>query len=149
MRTLAIDFGLKRIGLAMSDPQGRMALPYATLVKKDNARLLAQLQDILDQEGVQRLVVGLPLGLNGEETLSTRQAQNFAHRLGKAASLPVYLQDETLSSSEAAHRLHESGLRGRRQKAVLDQMAAVVILESFLEQQQTGQISPLKDPEAS
>lgn len=132
MRVLALDFGLKRIGLALSDPEGRMALPYTTLIRKDNSHLLARIQDIVDQEKVECLVVGLPLGLNGEETLSTRQARNFARLLGRAISLPVYLQDETLTSSEASHRLNESGLRGRRQKRVLDQIAATIILESFL-----------------
>ncbi|MBS3779843.1 MAG: Holliday junction resolvase RuvX, partial [Desulfovermiculus sp.] len=82
MRVLALDFGLKRIGLALSDPEGRMALPYTTLIRKENSRLLAQIQDIVDQEKVECLVVGLPLGLNGEETLSTRQARNFARLLG-------------------------------------------------------------------
>ena len=134
MRVLALDFGLKRIGLALSDPEGRMALPYTTLIRKDNSQLLARIQDIVDQEKVECLVVGLPLGLNGEETLSTRQARNFARLLGRAISLPVYLQDETLTSSEASHRLNESGLRGRRQKKVLDQIAATIILESFLQE---------------
>jgi putative Holliday junction resolvase len=132
VRVLALDFGLKRIGLALSDPEGRMALPYTTLIRKDNSHLLARIQDIVDQEKVECLIVGLPLGLNGEETLSTRQARNFARLLGRAISLPVYLQDETLTSSEASHRLNESGLRGRRQKRVLDQIAATIILESFL-----------------
>lgn len=132
MRVLALDFGLKRIGLALSDPEGRMALPYTTLIRKDNSQLLARIQDIVDQEKVECLVVGLPLGLNGEKTLSTRQARNFARLLGRTISLPVYLQDETLTSSEASHRLNESGLRGRRQKKVLDQIAATIILESFL-----------------
>ncbi len=132
MRVLALDFGLKRIGLALSDPEGRMALPYTTLIRKDNSQLLARIQDIVDQEKVECLVVGLPLGLNGEETLSTRQAKNFARLLGRTISPPVYMQDETLTSSEASHRLNESGLRGRRQKRVLDQIAATIILESFL-----------------
>jgi len=134
VRVLALDFGLKRIGLALSDPEGRMALPYTTLIRKDNSQLLARIQDIVDQEKVECLVVGLPLGLNGEETLSTRQAKNFARLLGRTVFLPVYLQDETLTSSEASHRLNESGLRGRRQKKVLDQIAATIILESFLQE---------------
>jgi putative Holliday junction resolvase len=129
---LAIDFGLKRVGLAMSDPGGALALPYATLVKKDNSQLLNEIKDVLDREGVDCLVVGLPVGLEGEETLTTRQARNFARRLSRITSRPVHLQDETLSSSEAAQRLRESGLSARKQKPVLDQMAAVVILESFL-----------------
>ena len=133
MRILAIDFGLKRIGLALSDREGRLALPYTTLVKKDNAQLMAELQNILEREDVDGVVVGLPLGLDGEETLTTRQAKNFAQRLRKVCpSLPVYLHNEALSSSEAAHRLSESGIRGRKQKDVLDQVAAAVILESFL-----------------
>ena len=138
MRVLAFDFGIKRIGLALSDPEGRLALPYSTLIKKDNTQLLAEIEDIVHREGVQGLVVGLPMGLHGQETLSTRQARNFARRLSRAISLPVYLQDETLTSSEAAHRLKASGLRGRRHKEVLDQLAATIILESFLQDSQDG-----------
>lgn len=135
MRVLAIDFGLKRIGLALSDPGGTMALPYATLVKKDNSQLMHEIQDIVEQEGVDCLVVGLPMGLEGEETLTTRQARNFASRLGHITSLPVFLEDERLSSSEAALRLKESGVKGRKHKAILDQIAATIILESFLASQ--------------
>lgn len=141
MRVLAVDFGLKRVGLAISDPNGRLALPYKTLVKKDNLQLMAQLKQIVDTEQVECLVVGLPLSLEGEETLSSRQARNFARRLGKVASVPVYLQDETLTSSEASQRLNESGLCGRRQKPVLDQMAAAIILESFLDSRSGRQYS--------
>jgi putative Holliday junction resolvase len=139
VRVLAVDFGLKRVGLALSDPNGRLALPYKTLVKKDNSQLMAQLKQIVDTEQVECLVVGLPLSLEGEETLSSRQARNFARRLEKAASVPVYLQDETLTSSEASRRLNESGLCGRRQKPVLDQMAAAIILENFLNSQSDRQ----------
>jgi putative Holliday junction resolvase len=132
MRVLAVDFGLKRIGLAISEPRGTMALPYATLVKKDNSQLMDEIQAIVDKEGVECLVVGLPVGLNSEETLTTRQARNFAGRLGSMTSLPVYLEDERLSSSEAALRLKSMGLAGRKHKKVLDQIAATIILESFL-----------------
>ncbi len=135
VRVLAVDFGLKRIGLAISDPMGTMALPYATLVKKDNSQLMDEIQGIVDKEGVECLVVGLPMGLNGEETLTTRQARNFAGRLGRMTSLPVYLEDERLSSSEAALRLKSLGLTSRKHKKVLDQIAATIILESFLASQ--------------
>ncbi|MFP4048577.1 MAG: Holliday junction resolvase RuvX [Desulfovermiculus sp.] len=140
MRVLAVDFGLKRIGLALSDPNGRLALPYKTLVKKNNSQLMAQLKHIVDTEQVECLVVGLPLNLEGEETLSSRQAKNFARRLEIVASVPVHLQDETLTSSEASRRLGDSGLCGRRQKPVLDQMAAVIILESFLSSVRDGML---------
>ena len=143
MRILAIDYGQKRIGLALSDRQGHMALPYTTLLKKETSALFQHLQEIIQSEEVQCLVVGLPVGLDGEETLSTRQARNFAQRLGRLTSLPVHLQDETLSSAEAAQRLHQTGMKGKKKKAVLDQMAAVIILESFLQSFRNTDMGPL------
>mgnify|MGYP006292749827 CR=1 FL=1 len=134
MKCLGIDFGLKRVGLAISDAVGVMALPLATLERTDNQTLFAELLAVLDRERVQTVVVGIPYGLNGEETLSTRQALNFVDRLKRRSDLPVITVDETLSSAIAEQRLADAGIPGKKRKPVLDQVAAQVILETYLNQ---------------
>ncbi|MFP4212959.1 MAG: Holliday junction resolvase RuvX [Desulfohalobiaceae bacterium] len=133
MRTLSIDFGLQRVGLALSDPGGRLALPYKTLRHQGRKRLVQNILRILDQEQVERLVLGLPLGQSGEETLGVRQVKNLARSLQRATDKEIYLLDETLSSFEARQRLRSTGVRLGRKKSILDQQAAVIILESFLQ----------------
>lgn len=132
MRYLGIDFGLKRIGLAISDKQGKMVFPYKTIIKKDNEQLFSELQKIFIKEKIQAIVVGLPQGLNGEFTLSTRQVLNFIHRLNKISSLPVYTINESLSTEEANEKLKKAKVPPKKRKSILDQQAAVIILENFL-----------------
>ena len=132
MKCLAIDFGLKRLGLAISDSMGSMALPYSTLAKTDNRTLFDELAAVLDQEGIETVIVGIPYGLEGEQTLSTRQALNFVQRLKRRTALPIVTVDETLSSAEAEQRLSQAGLSRKEQQPVLDQVAAQIILETYL-----------------
>lgn len=133
MRCLGIDFGLKRIGLALSDPDGLMAFPFQTLVRSSLSHDLQQLETLIFKEQVKALVVGLPLGLDGQETLTTRQAKNFANKLAARTSLPLHLVNEALTSSQAEEELKAAGLPPEKRKAVLDQQAAVIILRTFLE----------------
>lgn len=133
MRILAIDFGLKRVGLALSDATGAMAFPYRTVVRTTRDALFAELLAAIEAEGVEEIVVGLPLTLDGGDSLTTRQARNFAASLARRTPLPVIMVDERLSSAAAEEDLARAGLTDRaRRKAVLDQQAAVRILETHL-----------------
>ncbi len=133
MRVLAIDFGTKKLGLALSDPEGRFALPRGVMPREGEAeQMYAGLARLAAEERVGALVVGLPLGLDGAETATTRQARNFGNRLAARLALPVHFVDERLSSAEAKSRLAETGTRGKKAKARLDAEAAALILESFL-----------------
>lgn len=132
MKYLAVDYGQTRTGLAVSDPDGRMAFPLRTIVKETRAEFFAELLHCLEQESAEAVVVGLPLSMDGTESLSTRQVRNFVARLRRRTSLPVYLMNEQLSTCEAEEDLRSAGLRGERLRQVLDQQAAVRILESFL-----------------
>ena len=132
MRYLGIDFGLKRIGLAVTDPGGRLAFPLATLVKKDRAGFFSELLSVLESEKIEAIVVGWPRSLDNRETLRCRQVQNFVRRLQRRTDLPVYFADESLSSEEAAQRLQSAGLSPERRRALLDQEAAVIILQRHL-----------------
>ena len=130
-----MDYGLARTGLAVSDPDGRMAFPLATVRLQDypdRKLFLAALAEKIIETGAEAVVVGLPLTQDGEESLTTRQVRNITQRLKRRVPLPFYYMVEELSSEEAWADLREAGLKMRKRKAVLDQQAAVRILSSFL-----------------
>lgn len=132
MRILGIDFGTRRVGLAITDPEGRMAFARKGIERTTRDALFAALMDLIEAEGVQAVVVGLPLTLEGEDSLTTRQARNFAESLGRRIPCPVHLMDERLSSAAAEEQLKEAGLCSRKRKERLDSQAAVQILETWI-----------------
>lgn len=132
MKYMCIDYGLKRAGIAVSDPDGGMAFPRPALRVRGKDIFFAELLALAEQEGVRAFVVGLPLRQSGEDSETTRQARNMAARLKRRTPLPVYLMNEYLSSHEAESRLREAGSGGKKLKEKLDSAAAVGILESFL-----------------
>lgn len=134
MKCIAIDYGTKRTGLAATDTGGRMAFPRRTLVMTTKDRFFAELLAFIEEESPAAIVVGLPTLLDGTETLITRQVRNFVERLKRRCDLPVYFMTEVLSSHEAEGDLREAGLNEREIKKVVDQQAAVRILETFLNQ---------------
>lgn len=136
MKYLGIDFGIKRVGLAISDPAGKLAFPYKTIYKTTRDKLFSELVAILEGESVDAIVLGLPEGpvaADGTPALIVRQVLNFAQSLKRRSNLPIYLVDEFFTSQEAEQQLRESGLTGKRLQEVLDQQAAALILETFLE----------------
>lgn len=134
---LAIDYGIERTGLAISDPDGKIAFPLATLRMEEQGtrkNLLDSLVALARSNGVQALVMGLPLHTDGKENLMVRQTRNIAKRIRRRLPLPIYWMPEILSSEEARQDLMACGLAGRKLKEVLDQQAACRILSSFLSQ---------------
>jgi putative Holliday junction resolvase len=143
VRALGIDYGERRIGLALSDPTGLLASPWKTLVNDANldaaaARIAAEL-DALDGESdrVDVIVIGLPRRLNGEPNDQTDRVRAFSSRLGARTSLPVVLQDERLTSREAESLLAEREPDWRKRKRQIDQMAAALILQDYLDHQRS------------
>lgn len=137
MKYLAIDFGEKRVGLALSDPDGRLAFPHKTIYKTSRDKLFAEVFEVVAQQNVEAIVLGLPEGpetQDGQPALIVRQVHNFAGSLRRRCELPLYLVDEFYTSQDAAQRLRDAGLSGQRLKDVLDQHAAARILEAFIEQ---------------
>ncbi len=132
MKLLGIDFGLKRVGLAVTDPAGSMAFPLFTLTRGGRDAMFQALLAVVADEGIETVVVGYPASAGGQESLTARQAVNFAHSMARRVSLPVLLMDETLSSHAAEADLREAGLTGARLAQALDQQAAVRILQSYL-----------------
>jgi putative holliday junction resolvase len=139
-RRLGVDVGSVRVGLAVSDPAGILASPLATL-RRDRAggADLAEIVELVQEHGICEVVVGLPTSLSGRPgpaaQEATRYARQLASRLAAAGrgELPVRLADERLTTTQAVRTLSERGVRGRRQRAVIDQAAAVLILQSWLD----------------
>ncbi len=135
MKFLCIDYGIVRTGIAITDEGGRMAFPLCTIQCKPQstrADFFNKLLNVITQEKPYSLVVGLPLLFDGQDSLGTKQVRNFVERLQRRTTLPIYFMPEALSSEEANEDLNVRQLRGKKRKAVLDQQAAVRILESFL-----------------
>jgi putative Holliday junction resolvase len=143
MRVLGVDFGLRRIGLALSDATATLARPWQTIAAGPTPRasaeavaaLIARGRDRDDDEaaGIGAIVVGLPRRLNGEDTGQSQTARDFAAALGALTGFEVTLQDERLSSVEAESRLALREKDWRRRKARLDAAAAAVILQDYLD----------------
>lgn len=139
---LGIDVGTVRVGVARSDPDGLLASPVATLARDldaDNGAVptdISEVAALVRQHEVIQVVVGLPVTLGGRESHAASQVRAYAQCLAAAvAPVPVTLTDERMSTVVAGRRLSEQGVRGRRQRAVIDQVAAVEILQSWLDAQ--------------
>jgi putative Holliday junction resolvase len=136
---LALDLGARRIGLAVSDPEARIAFPAGHLERKGLSADLEAVQALAKERGVTRIVVGLPLLLGGREGSGAEAARRFAAALEQASGLPVALVDERLTTAEAERALREAPARRRRaRKQVVDAMAATLLLRSYLEQPEPG-----------
>lgn len=133
-RYLAIDVGSKRIGVAVSDELGLTAQPVLTLERRRNRRDdLRSLARLCRRFAVAGIVVGNPLKLDGEPASQAEKVQAFAAELGHLSGLPIQLWDERLTTEEAHQLLYESGLARQSHKSVVDQVAATLILQSFLD----------------
>lgn len=134
---LGIDYGIERCGLACTDPSAHVVFPLATLCLAsygNRKALLDAMAQLALKKNVQNLVLGLPVFEDGTENETCRQIRNVAKRIQRRLPLPLYFMPETLSSYEAEQALLATGCRGAKKKAVLDQVAACRILESFLAQ---------------
>ena len=133
-RIAAFDVGDRRIGVALSDPLGYTAQPLLTIHRTTRRADLKSVGRILRRHGVTEAVVGNPLHMSGDQSPQAAKAQAFAEDLRAEFGLPVHLWDERLSTTEAHRHLDTAGhAAGRDRKAIIDQVAAVLILQSFLE----------------
>lgn len=138
MRTLAIDWGARRVGLALSDESGRLATPYAVLEVGSPEHAVERIVEIVRKEGARRLVVGLPLDMNGTTGPSAKATVAQTKQLANRAGVPVIYVDERLSSFDAEQRLVERKRQGekitrKRRKQQLDAVAAAGFLQAFLD----------------
>ena len=131
-RVLALDPGTRRVGVAVSDPLGITAQPHSVLDAED-PDLMGQIVRLGADLGVERIVVGLPVSLNGTEGPAAATARTFAAAVAGATGLPVDLADERFTSVSAERVLVAAGLSGRRRRAVRDRVAAAVLLQAYLD----------------
>jgi putative Holliday junction resolvase len=137
-RILALDVGSKTIGLAVSDPLGITAQGLET-IRRQNKRLdLGRLQDVVHDYGVAEIVVGFPLRMSGAEGVQAEKMRRFAEELRQRFQLPVHLWDERLTSAEANRVLRDSEMSIRHRGAVVDRLAAVLILQSWMDARAAG-----------
>jgi putative holliday junction resolvase len=136
-RYLGLDVGNRRIGVAVSDELGLTAQPVLTLERKRNRREdLRSLARLCRRFGVAGIVVGNPLHLQGELSPQAAKTQAFAAELGELTGLPIHLWDERLTSNTAHEILYEAGRKRQEHRNVVDQVAAVLILQGFLDERQ-------------
>jgi putative Holliday junction resolvase len=141
MRVLGIDFGERRIGLALSDASGTLARPWRTLEgAKDPARIVKELTGVVaelqsDPDGLRAVVLGYPRRLDGSATAVTATVETLAAALRRSLTVPVVLQDERLSSREAESRLALRERDWRKRKPLVDAAAAAVVLQDYLDAQ--------------
>ncbi len=137
-RILGLDFGTRRVGVAISDPTNVIATGVTTL--ENSPRLIDELGAIIREYGPVLIVVGMPITLKGEKGRKALEAEAFAQRIGVQLNLPVVFADERFSSVQAQETLREMGVgrKRRRSKSTIDRMAAALILQGYLDAARAG-----------
>lgn len=134
MKVLGVDFGKKRVGLAISDGEARIAFPLTTIQVRGGLRqTIQEVRRWIESERVGLVVVGLPLAMDGSQGAAARHATAFAASVTAELGIPVRTWDERFSTREAERTLLEADLRRDRRREVIDQVAATLILQTFLD----------------
>jgi len=135
MRYLGLDLGTKTLGISISDKTGLIASPYKTINYDDQETLLNETKDIIETEKIEKIILGLPLNMNNTEGESVRRTKEFKEKLETLINVPIDFQDERLSTSAAERVLIDADLSRKKRKKVIDKLAAVVILQNYLDKE--------------
>lgn len=133
MRILGLDVGDRRIGLAISDPNGQVAVPLRTLHRTAQDGAVEAIAALVAEENVEAIVVGLPLRMDGSAGSQAESVEEFVRQLLPAVNVPVTLWDERLSTVQAEQLLRRDGPPSRKRKAEQDALAAAIILQGYLD----------------
>jgi putative Holliday junction resolvase len=133
MRYLALDHGTKRVGVAISDESGMIAQPLQFLAAEPAAQLLERLKEIVAERQAGEVVVGMPRNMNGTYGPAAEKAREFVAALKQVLTVPVRTWDERLTSAQAGRMLIETGMRRDKRKQRVDQTAAAILLQSYLD----------------
>ncbi len=133
MRVLGLDYGSRRIGVAVCDELGMTAQGTMTLIRKNRTADLAAIAELVGRYGIERIVVGYPLRLDGSEGIQCEKINGFIRRLEARFSLPVVRWDETLSTKEAEELICKRGVKPEKRRAIVDRVAASLILQGYLD----------------
>ena len=130
---LGVDYGSVRIGLAVSDPDRKIAFPFATYIRRNREEDARHFRKVVDEEAISQIVVGLPVHLDGREGPKAVEARAFGQWLAEATDRPVLFWDERFTTVEAEEHLWSAGLTHKRRKARRDKLAAQILLQSYLD----------------
>jgi putative Holliday junction resolvase len=135
MRTLALDHGTVRIGVAISDELGMIAQPLEFIPAEPLAGFLERLKHLVADREVGRVLVGMPRNMDGSYGPAADKVNEFVRQLREALSVPIQTWDERLTSVQAQRMLREAAVKGAKQRQKIDQMAAAILLQSYLDAQ--------------
>jgi putative Holliday junction resolvase len=133
MRSLGIDHGTKRIGIAISDELGMIAHPMEFILAEPFAKFLGRLKEIIHEKEVEQLVVGMPRNMDGSYGPAALKVQQFVAVLKESLAMPIALWDERLTSTQANRFLVQANVRREKRKEKVDQTAAAILLQSYLD----------------
>ena len=131
-RLLAIDYGARRVGLALSDPLKMIASPYRTIINNNNTILIEEIERIIAAEDVELTIMGLPLGMAGQKTEQTKKVEEFVDKL-TARGIIIKYEDERWSSVAAKRSMKEQNIKSGHNKDLVDQTAAAIFLQQYLD----------------
>ena len=136
-RYLGIDFGEKRVGIAITDPTRTIAQPFKTIHYTSLKKLVTEIKAILAEKEVAKIILGLPLSMKGADSAQTQVVRDFADRLRNSCHVPVELLDERLTTVQAHQVMHQMGKKPSRHRDKVDQIAAQYILQTYIDREKT------------
>ncbi len=131
-RIMALDYGERKIGVALSDSLQMIAYPYKTIDRKKTPNYIGEIKNILEDKEVEAIVVGYPISMSGQETKQTKITMDFINELKTKLNIEIFKYDERLSSKEAVRYLKNQNIKTGHNKEKIDQISASIILEQFL-----------------
>lgn len=132
-RILCLDMGQKHIGVAVSDEMKCIAQGLSTIERDEHFNWIEEILEIIRQKEIEKIVVGYPIKMSGEPGASAKEVEGITARLQESTGIPVVLWDERLSTIQAEKRLIEVNVKRKKRKKIIDQMAAVIILQAYLD----------------
>jgi putative Holliday junction resolvase len=134
-RVLAIDYGMRRIGLAISDPLKIIATPLDTLVIHDFDNGIQQMRDVIESHDIEKIIMGYPIGTSGDKTEQTILVDKVIEHLQSTTKIPIIIWDERYTSLQAKSIMLQKGQKVRNNKGMVDQLAARIMLQEYLDSQ--------------
>jgi putative holliday junction resolvase len=148
MKILALDYGTKRIGVALSDSTHTLASPHPYIPTEAFAKIKAALEAIIKREDVSLILIGMPRNMDGSYGPSSEMVKTFVEKLKPTLTVPIQYIDERLTTVQASRQLHDAGRNTRQQRERIDSAAATVLLQSYLDSQPLNFPNPVEEPES-
>jgi len=133
MKLLGIDYGIRRLGIAVSDPLGMLATPFRTINTFSDEQSVTEVCNLIQETNAEKIIIGLPLNMNNTEGPMVKKVRDFIEKLKLKTNLPIELSDERLSSCLVERTLLEANMSRNKRKGVRDKLAAQVILQGYID----------------